>query len=220
MGRSGARWLIEPPTPPGERSPRAALTVDVDPTPWPLAVARGLGAGLLVAVAMLVLWSVLPSFFGWRTEVVLTGSMRPRISPGDLVLAAPVRADELRPGRIVLFRDPAHPGRTLVHRLVRFDADGGLVTKGDANRVEDSTPAAPTAALGLPRLRVPYVGRPVVWLHEHDVPELLLASAVLTGLLGLALAPAPRGGNRTPRHRPVHRVRTATASPERPSFGG
>jgi signal peptidase len=169
-------------------------------------IARGTCAGLLVVVAMLVIWSVLPTLFGWRAQVVLTGSMRPRIEPGDLVLAAPVRTGDLQPGRIVLFSDPAHAGRTLVHRLVRFDGDGNMITKGDANRSEDSTPATTTAALGIPRLRVPYVGRPVVWLHEHDIRSLLIAGAVLTGLAATVVSSAPfRPGEPIVRH-PVDRV--------------
>src|ERR1700712_5197156 len=89
---------------------------------------------LLAMVAGLMFWSVVPRAAGWRSQVVLTGSMQPRIAPGDLVLAAPVARGELKPGRVVLFRDPVRPGRTIVHRVVRYDDNGNIVTKGDANR--------------------------------------------------------------------------------------
>jgi signal peptidase len=118
--------------------------------------------------------------------------MRPRIHPGDLVLAAPTVPGQLKPGRVVLFRDPVRPDRTIVHRLQRYDNNGNLVTKGDANASEDSTPVSPSAVLGMPRLRVPYVGRPVVWIHEKDTASLLIASGVLS--LGAAVLCWPLGG--------------------------
>lgn len=201
--RRNSRPVRIPPflPPPGIPRPAAAGAEPVDTTPWPLALARGTAATLLVVVAMLTLWSVLPALLGWRTQVVLTGSMQPRIEPGDLVLAAPVRNGDLQPGRIVLFRDPAHPGRTLVHRLVRFDVNGDMVTKGDANRSEDSTPTAPGAALGIPRLRVPWIGRPVVWLHEHDLAKLLVTAALLTALAALMVPTTPCPAPRRAAHR-------------------
>ena len=67
-----------------------------------------------------------------------------------------------------------------MHRLVRYDDDGNLVTKGDANRSEDSTPWRPTRRCsGCPGCACPYIGRPVVWIHERDTGSLLIASAVL-----------------------------------------
>jgi signal peptidase len=134
---------------------------------------------MLAVLGGLLVWSLLPCLLGWKPQVVLTGSMSPRIHPGDLVLAAPVVAGSVRPGQVVLFRDPVHPGRTVVHRLVRFDGDGNLITRGDANAVEDSTPVSPGAVLGLPRLRVPYIGRPVVWARAHQFSPLLAVALVL-----------------------------------------
>jgi signal peptidase len=112
--------------------------------------------------------------------------MRPRISPGDLVLAAPVARGEVKAGRVVLFRDPVRQNRTIVHRVVRYDDDGNIVTKGDANRTEDSTPVPPSSVLGLPRLKVPFIGRPVVWMHENNRRALLI-SLLVVGVGGSAL---------------------------------
>lgn len=159
-------------------TPRAAQPAE-DDVGWGRALSLGVAAGLLSVLAGMVFWSAAPRLAGWRSQVVLTGSMQPRISPGDLVLAAPPTYGQVKPGRIVLFRDPVRPERTIVHRLVRYDDNGNLVTKGDANASEDSTPVPPSAVLGMPRLRVPYVGRPIVWMHEKDTGSLLIASAVL-----------------------------------------
>jgi signal peptidase len=169
-----------------------------------VAIARGTCVGLLAALLGLMFWSVLPAVAGWRAQVVLTGSMRPRIQPGDLVLAAPLHPGDLQRGRILLFRDPAHPRRTLVHRLVRFDANSDLITKGDANQSEDSTPVPAGSVLGLPRLRVPFIGRPVVWVRQGRTGNLLVASTLLTAAGALLLWPAgttPRPGEPVRSHR-------------------
>lgn len=129
---------------------------------------RGLSAAALAVLCGLVVWTLLPCLLGWSPHVVLTGSMAPRIQPGDVVLTQPVPAAAIQPGQVVLFEDPLRPGRTVVHRTVRRNADGNLITRGDANATEDSTPVAPSAVRGLPRLRVPYIGRPMLWARQQN----------------------------------------------------
>jgi signal peptidase len=183
---TGPRWLASPVVAPPPPSP--APSTDVG---WPTALLRGVAVSVASAIFGLVFWSVLPALVGWHAQVVLTGSMQPRIVPGDLVLAAPLRSGDLQPGRVLLFRDPAHPGRTLVHRLVRFDNEGRLITKGDANQSEDTTPVTRDAVLGLPRLRVPFVGRPVVWRREGDLRAFALVLGVGTVSTILAFGARP-----------------------------
>jgi signal peptidase len=157
-----------------------------------LATARG----VLALGAMLLVWSAAPMALGWRGSVVMSGSMEPRIHPGDVVLSQPVAAAAVVPGQVVLVANPAKPGTLLMHRFVRRNPGGDLITRGDANAVDDSTPVPPSLVRGLPRLRVPYVGLPVLWLHEGAYGRVgLLGSAVL-GILVLAGA---AGGRRPPR---------------------
>ena len=55
------------------------------------------------------------------------GSMRPLFAPGDRLRVSPARADDVRPGDVVL----VEWGEQLVcHRLV-YVADGRAVTRGD-----------------------------------------------------------------------------------------
>ena len=160
------------------------------PGPLALDLARGLALLGVTVVTGLLIWSLLPCLLGWRAQVVLTGSMRPGIAPGDLVLAAPAAPGQIQVGRVLLFDDPVHPGHTLVHRLIRVDGNGSLITRGDANAVEDSTPIPMSAVRGLPRLRVPYVGSPVVWMRQHERLPLvgLVVAAFAAFVLLLPLA--------------------------------
>src|SRR5690348_7061448 len=119
---------------------------------------------ILLVLCELVLAALAGRAVGWSADVVMSGSMAPGILPGDVVLTQPATATQLRPGQVVLVRDPAHPGRLLMHRLVERRPDGSLVTKGDANADADSTPVPADWVRGLPRLRLPFIGLPELWL--------------------------------------------------------
>lgn len=146
--------------------------------------ARALATSVLCVIVGLTAVSALPALLGWRTTVVMSGSMEPGIRTGDVVATQPVDPGVVIPGQVVLVRDPGQPDHLLMHRLVSIDADGKLVTKGDANRDQDSTPVEPADLLGLPRLRVPFIGLPIVWLQQGRTA---LAGVSLIGMLGTAL---------------------------------
>ncbi|GAA4984066.1 signal peptidase I [Kineococcus glutinatus] len=154
--------------------------------------AQVVATAVLCTLSGLVLWSVLPTAVGWRTSAIVSGSMAPHLAVGDVVITSPVAVDALRPGMVVRFPDPTGAPRAIVHRVVRADAGGTLVTKGDANQSEDSTPVQRDAVTGVGRLRVPLVGLPTVWVREGRFAPV----AAVTGLLALSTALAlPRGAH-------------------------
>ncbi|MFN8080968.1 MAG: signal peptidase I [Kineosporiaceae bacterium] len=132
----------------------------------------------LTVVASLLFWSHAPSLIGWQPRVVLSGSMMPVIAPGDVTVIAPTRVGPatLPPGRIVLVRDATKTSGYYLHRLVRYEPSGVLITKGDANQNNDSDTVAPESIKGELRLVVPMVGRPVIWMQQHDYLALLLVA--------------------------------------------
>ena len=76
----------------------------------------------------------------WRPLTIVTGSMRPAYSPGDLIVVSPQRADAVRPGEVITFAHPRRRGRTLTHRVVKVQSGSpvapgwlAITTKGDAN---------------------------------------------------------------------------------------
>ncbi len=152
----------------------------------PAAVYRGVVAALLVTVAGLVFLALAPRLVGFEGHVVVSGSMEPRISPGDVVLTRPVLPQDLQPGQVLLFPDPEGSDRLLLHRLVSFDERGDLVTRGDANQSNDTTPVPAASVIGEAQLRVPHVGLPAYWRltgqwgHLGGLTALLAAAAVST----------------------------------------
>jgi signal peptidase len=136
---------------------------------------------LVACVVGLLLVSVAPVLLGWKSTVVVSGSMMPRIRPGDVVSAAPP-PHSVKTGTVVLVNDPAHPGELLMHRVVRFDDAGRMITKGDANQTADTTPVPMANLVGIPRIRIPYIGLPYLGIRQgRDLP------VVAAGILLLAL---------------------------------
>ncbi len=158
-------------SPDQEAAPAAPVAAAVDLRWGPLLRRTVARAGLTV-VASMVLWSVLPALLGWAPQVILSGSMEPRIHSGDVVVTREVPADRLSKGSVITVQDPDHPAQTRTHRVVRRDADGTIVTKGDANRQADSSSVKDADVIGLGVIRVPYVGRPAYWLLERNYAAL------------------------------------------------
>jgi signal peptidase I len=127
----------------------------------------------------LVLAALVPMALGCSAHVVISGSMAPRVDPGDVVVTHPVTPTELRTGQVVLVHDPQVAGGLLLHRLVSFDPDGRLVTRGDANQSDDSVHADPADVRGLAVLRIPWVGTPALWRTQARYGALASAAAVL-----------------------------------------
>lgn len=128
-------------------------------------------------LAVLALWVLVPALvFRWEPFTMETGSMRPTVVPGDVLLSADA-PQTIAPGAIVVFRTSS--GQTLAHRVVRVDADHRLATRGDANRVEDSDPVTPAQVRGVGRLVVPLVGLPGTWFRTRQFGNL---AAVAVGL--------------------------------------
>ena len=119
--------------------------------------------GLLVLAAVIIgvnLYSInasriagnaVPMPFGVGAAVVLSGSMEPALSVGDLVIVA--ESNSYLVGDMVVYQD----GRMAVtHRIVSI-TDGEVITKGDANNTEDS-PIALGQLKGKVVLAIPLVG--------------------------------------------------------------
>jgi signal peptidase I len=178
LQRGGAR----PAVPPARRSAGALLATAAT-------VLLVLGAAGVVALRAT----------GLEPLTVLTGSMRPALDPGDLVLVRSVRADAVRPGDVITFRSPAHAdGRTFTHRLRRTtrlaDHRVAMVTQGDANPAPERWAIAADGRVGVVRAVVPAVGSVVRPVGEGPGRGVLLALLTLAGsACALWLIWRPRG---------------------------
>lgn len=111
-----------------------------------------------------------PTVFGVTPMVVLSGSMsgnaEDHIEVGDLIFDIKPDIASLKEGNIVSFMD----GKTVVtHRIVKLytDSDGTkkVITKGDANNVEDP-PISTDDIIGLYKARIPKLGDFALFLQQ------------------------------------------------------
>jgi signal peptidase I len=137
----------------------------------------------LGALALLLAASVVPVLIGWQSSVVMSGSMAPTFSPGDVAVVRPVDPSSLEPGQILLVDDPDLPGQLRLHRLVAIEATG-LQLKGDANPAADGSLVDPASVHGVVTVGLPLVGEPAVWIAQHRPWPLV---GTLTGLAALML---------------------------------
>jgi signal peptidase len=141
--------------------------------------------------------ATVPVAFGWNSAVVMSGSMRPAFNPGDVVLSTPVDVKQLHPGEVVVVVDPLRPSKMLMHRYVRSTPDGSIITRGDANASEDSTPVPLANVRGLPRMRVPFIGLPILWLRMHDFVPVLALLTLATAAVWASFDPTARRHSRS-----------------------
>lgn len=167
----------------GAAAPHDGLHDAVD---WGRVVVATAARAVLAALVGLAVWSAAPALLGWHPTTVMTGSMAPRLLPGDVVVSRPVAPAEVRPGQVLLADDPDHPGHLRMHRFVEPGRDGSVVTKGDANPRADSTPIERSAVHGVASLRVPFVASPVLWVREGRWVETGVLTLVVVALLALA----------------------------------
>ncbi|MGO1510340.1 MAG: signal peptidase I [Actinomycetaceae bacterium] len=97
---------------------------------------------VLAVVAVLVAAAafIVPRFLGWVPLTILSPSMEPAYSPGDVVVVDPDR-DEPRVGDVITFQPESNDPTLITHRVIGVSiGDGGIVgvtTQGDNNDAPD-----------------------------------------------------------------------------------
>ncbi len=182
--------------------------------PYPRArlVAGLLGRSWLWFLAASIAITLAPLLFGWGSYVIMTGSMEPRISAGDVVIVSPGYSQDMVLGRVITFEDPNRVDNMLTHRVSSINADGTLVTRGDANLTVDSAPVEPDAVVGTGRLLVQFIGLPVVWARSGDWLPLIAHIVIL-----VAAVAATALDHEPPYRGPTLRSRISQHQPADPS---
>jgi signal peptidase I len=95
-------------------------------------------AALVAAIGL----GVLPHLGVYRTLTVLSASMKPTFSPGDVVVVRPEPIQRLRVGQVISYAVPVGAHQVETHRVVAILRGQGtttpvIQTKGDNNTVAD-----------------------------------------------------------------------------------
>lgn len=118
-----------------------------------------------------------PTVFDWSAAVVVSGSMEPALSVGDLIVTR--AQDDYAVGDVITF---GSGGGTTTHRIIEV-TEGGYVTRGDANNAEDLDLVKPDEVVGGVVLRVPLLGNAVLALRTPlGIAVLVFAGVIVFGL--------------------------------------
>ena len=131
-----------------------------------------LGVNVYLTNAQLVTGNQLPMPFGFGSAVVLSGSMEPTFSTGDLIVVG--ECESVAQDDIVVYQ----LGSSLVvHRVIAVDGDT-ITTQGDANNVADE-----------PIHRSTIKGTVLFWIPKlGDVVSVIKSPLGTIGLIAAAIA--------------------------------
>lgn len=117
---------------------------------------------LLTFVALLVAMMGLPRVAGATPYTVLTGSMRPTMPPGSLVVTKPIEAGELKVGDAITYQIRSGEPEVVTHRIISLAQTLGgetlFTTQGDANPHPDEKPVKAAQIRGVVWYSIPFAG--------------------------------------------------------------
>lgn len=122
--------------------------------------------GFIVAIALLLIVSVLPITGNYKIMTVISGSMEPAIKMGSVVMVKP--AEDYRAGDIITFQRREERDST-THRIIETRVAGGesvYTTQGDANNAPDIKEVRKSEVLGRVLVSVPYLGYLVAFAQK------------------------------------------------------
>lgn len=158
-------------------------------------VGRGAAWAIIVAAAaVLVAAVVVPTIAGGTALTVLTGSMRPGMPPGTLVVVRPTEPSTLRIGDVVTYQIESGKPAVVTHRIVGLSFDGRgrrlFTTRGDANGSDDPQTVRAVQIRGEKWYSVPYLG----WVNallspqERGIGRLAIAAALFVYALWMLIS--------------------------------
>lgn len=154
-------------------------------------VVKGILTGIIVIFFLILVWQMaeriifkqeMPSLAGYSQLAVLSGSMEPEISAGDLIIIH--RQDSYETGDVITFSDEEF---YTTHRIIGIE-DNKFCTKGDANNVADRSLVELSQVAGRVILVIPAAGRILLFLRT----PLGFVCLLLSGLLVLFLTDGSR----------------------------
>lgn len=144
----------------------------------------------LVLVLLVVLFAVFlmgSRLVGLQVFHVVSPSMEPAYSEGDLIYVKTVDPDSVKVGdpiTFVLNEDLV----VATHRVVAIDSENRqFTTKGDANKTEDADPVHFNNLIGVPVFSIPLLG--YVSAYIQSPPGMYVAIGFGVALLGIVFLP-------------------------------
>lgn len=106
-----------------------------------------------------------PSFFGWKPFIVLSGSMETQISAGDIVVVKEIDTKELKKGDIIAFKDGNIVITHRIEEVTEIDGKTQYITKGDNNNTQDIGYVSPEQIEGVFKFKVSRLGNLAMFIQ-------------------------------------------------------
>jgi len=120
------------------------------------------------ALSVVMIWFAV-GVFSIYPNVIVSGSMEPEISIGDIVIVRSIEPEQVEEGDVIQFREIEQDIR-INHRVIEIEEDERgkplFTTKGDANQSPDSDPVLAEQVMGRVEHVVPGVGWVTIMLRS------------------------------------------------------
>ena len=135
-----------------------------------------------------VLQSPVPSFLGYSSLTIETGSMSGTMEIGDMIIIKDT--GDYKIGDIVTFMPD---GATIptTHRIINYTETGEFVTKGDANNIKDTDTATKDQIYGEVVLHLPKLGQFASWVRMEGWIYVIATLAIIA--LGVYVSKSSEG---------------------------
>ena len=135
--------------------------------------------GILYILVLIYLLTFIPSFWGHKPLVVISGSMEPTLKVGSLLYYHDKNLDDFEQGDILVYKSKNH---IISHRVVE-NLDGGFITKGDGNKTNDSIIVNDEQVLGEgTNWCIPYLGLYADFIYTHKYLLFITVSILIMDL--------------------------------------
>lgn len=156
------------------------------------------GCVILIPILAINLWIMVqsksnnekvPSVFGYKPFIVLSGSMESDIRKGDLIITKETDPNSLKVNDIIAFRDAEETITT--HRIIEIVTNGGknyFITKGDNNSTQDLNLVALEDVEGIYVGRIPGIGSMMNSLSKPTTIMVLIFSITAIFVIGFMIS--------------------------------
>ena len=119
---------------------------------------------ILYIIILIYLALFIPTFWGHKPLVLISGSMEPTLTVGGLLYYEKIEIEDFKKGDIVVFETKEH---IISHRIID-KKDGKFITKGDANNTIDNYNIKNSQILGKGTdWSIPYIGYFADYIYTH-----------------------------------------------------
>lgn len=156
------------------------------------------GCVVLIPILVINLWIMfqsktnsdkVPSVFGYKPFMVLSGSMESDIHKGDLIITKEIDPTKLKVEDIIAFKDAAETITT--HRIIDIVVNDGqtyFITKGDNNSTQDLNLVALDDVEGIYIGRIPGIGSMMDSLAKPTTIMILVVGITAIFVIGFMIS--------------------------------